>query len=263
MIKKLFFNLKWRLFQKLSLLPSKRQSSISDLFLWRVDKDWDTYFDLVSVPNLINPNGKSKLTYVKIYIFNSIGNLIVERKIELLALRKVLLNIRDLLGEVQGYGTFAVFHDTSCADLHLNKSYIAERGYLSFAYKHSTVRSYVHGNYDALALVDDKKIEFLGNKFIWKRKYNLQYIFSLEKKHEVILIGTCKRPIKYEVQLIDLATGELIDRKKFSLSTATVFIYKVLQKSAKLGRVVILSHSIMARPLVLNYQNQGVNIFHG
>jgi len=40
-----------------------------------------------------------------------------------------------------------------------------------------------------------------------------------------------------------------------------VFIYKPPQMSLRLGRVIIQSRSIMARPLVLSYQNQGVNIF--
>lgn len=264
MLKKLLFNIRWRLFQKLSLLPSSEDAAISDLFLWRVDENWGTYFDLVSIPNLINHNSESVLSCATIHIFNSTGNHILKKRIELSGTRRVLLDIKDLLGkEDNSYGTFCIFHDTACDGLRAFKSHIAERGYLSFSYQKSNIRSYVHGNFDAVALVEGKKIEFLGNQFIWNRKYNLQCILNLEKKYEVILIGTCAKPIKYEIQLFDIESGILLDKKEIKLAPAEVFIYKSPKKSLKYARVIITSHSIMARPIVLNYQNRGVNIFHG
>jgi len=169
-------------FSKVIIATLSKEIFYKRSFLWRVDGDWDTYFDLVSVPNLINPNRKSVVTYATICIFNSDGRLIVERKIELLTSRKVLLNMADLLGdEPQGFGTFAIFHDASCVDLGLTKSYIAERGYLSFAYRHSSIRSYVHGNYDALALIDEKKSNFSAINLYGKENIIFNIYLTLKR----------------------------------------------------------------------------------
>ena len=54
----------WVLGQELTKKPVNKQSVISDLFVWRCNKDWDTYFELIDIAALFGNDSQHYIDIV-------------------------------------------------------------------------------------------------------------------------------------------------------------------------------------------------------
>ncbi len=74
------------------------------------------------------------------------------------------------------YGTFSIFHSHTPKEVTELGSFLTERGYVSYCYKGAPLRSYVHGNLDAIAQYLDGKMQLLGARSFYHENtvYNIR-----------------------------------------------------------------------------------------
>lgn len=252
----------WNWRQPLTVVPKNLNGVVSDLFIWRASNEWETYFELLDVVSLFEDS--QSLNFVDIKIFNKSGFEVLQKKITLNKNSRQLINISNLISEEWGnVGTFAVFHSKNPTVVKELGSNIAERGYVSYTHKNSLIRSYVHGNLDAVTKMDDGKIELLGGASFLQRKYNLQYKFSNDAVHEIALVNPTNKQKKITFQVVSFEKGKVVDSKLIQLKPAACEIFKIKTGELDGVRLIIKSRLVMARPLIFSTKNFNLNVFHG
>ena len=83
----------WVLAQPLTKKPNNPQSLISDLFVWRFNQDWNTYFELLDLASLFGDEGQHQ---VDIVFFDNNGENFHQKSIELSGLYRQVLDISDI-----------------------------------------------------------------------------------------------------------------------------------------------------------------------
>jgi len=248
----------WVLAQPLTKKPNNPQSLISDLFVWRFNQDWNTYFELLDLASLFGDEGQHQ---VDIVFFDNNGENFHQKSIELSSLYRQVLDISKVLSTLKqlpsDYGTFCVFHKKIPNSVLKLQSFIAERGYVSYQYKNAPLRSYVHGNLDA---IDDSLALLSGSSFL-SRKYNLQYLLEMGKAYEIALVNASSKNKKVEFKVIDF--NDSIWMEKFiTLKPKQLFILSV-KDFPNPSQLIIKSKIIMARPVVFCFDNDKMDVFHG
>jgi len=248
----------WVLGQELTKKPVNKQSVISDLFVWRCNKDWDTYFELIDIAALF---GNDSQHYIEIVFFDEIGSEFYRELIELDMLCRQVLNISDLLSKLDNipcdYGTFAIFHKQTPSRVSEIASFVAERGYLSYQYKKAPLRSYVHGNLDA---IDDTLTPLSGSSFL-NRKYNLQYLLNPNNGYEIALVNTSSSDKKVNFEIASFG-HEVQVKKSVTLKSKQIFLLSI-DNLVTLSRLIIQSKMIMARPVLFSFHEDKIDVFHG
>ena len=248
----------WMLGQRLTNKPINPHSVISDLFVWRCSQDWDTYFELIDVAALF---GNDKQHYIDIVFFDEIGNEFYRQLIELNGLCRQVLNISNILSTLDNvlgdYGTFAVFHQQTPDSVSEMGSFIAERGYVSYQYKNASLRSYVHGNLDA---IDDTLMTLGGSSFL-KRQYSLQYLMEMKKTYEIVLINISSKSKKIKFKIIGTDNRVRI-KESAILKSKQVYVFPIKDLLGT-SRLIIESKMIMARPVVFCFSDGNMDVFHG
>jgi len=248
----------WVLGQRLTKKPTSAQSVISDLFIWRCSQDWNTYFELLDIACIF---GDHEQHQIEIIFFNDIGIEFYRQSIKLNGLDRQILDISDTLSalaELPGdYGTFAVFHQKIPIGVSKIKSFLAERGYVSYQYKNASLRSYMHGNLDAI----DNTLKLLGGSSFISRRYNLQYLLEPNKYYEIALVNASlsKKIVELNVVSFD---GEALTRERIALKSGQVFILTI-KSLPSYSRLIVRSKMIMARPTVFCFNNYKIDVFHG
>jgi hypothetical protein len=252
----------WIVGQRLVRVPKNVNSSVSDLFIWACDDNWNTFFDLIDIYSLF----EDEPGHIFVHIYDKNGLLLTKDHIQLDVHNKTKLDISTLLPEKSGnYGTFCIFHSRSPGSFVQHSSFIAERGYTGYKYKSSTLLAYVHGNHDAIAFNRmDKTTELLGSSSIFKRKYNLQYL--LEYGHKYYLGVVNNSPVDQQIKLSVLNSKDssiVMYYNEFNLKPKGVNFSKVELKKGQQGRASISSKLIMSRPVVFRIGGNNMDIFHG
>lgn len=256
--------LRWRIFQPLTLIPKNKDSSISDLFPWVINEDWETFFDLAPIIKLFPACKSMYVEKILIIVFDKNGLQITSKSYELASIQRTTIKISEFFEtRIRDYGTFAVFHLERPEFIKEIGSYITERGYVSFLYKSNKIRTYVHGNMDSVAQLQNGGIQYLGNASIWRRAYHLQYLFEKSSRAQIILVNTYKKRLKYCMKLLNSNTWSEISVETISIPSGGIVMYSIPQDLTITVYLVIESQAIMARPVVVDYQTQGINIFHG
>jgi len=248
----------WVLGQRLTKKPASDQSVISDLFIWRCSQDWNTYFELLDMASLF---GDHEQHQIDIIFFNDRGNEFHRQSIELSGLYRQVLDISDTLsalGELSGdYGTFAVFHQQIPSGVSEIKSFLSERGYVSYQYKNASLRSYMHGNLDAI----DNSLAPLGGSSLISRRYNLQYLLKPNKDYEIALVNASLPKKIVEFNVVSFS-GKAHIRERIVLKSRQVFVLPIKNLPSD-SRLIIRSKMIMARPAIFCFDNNKVDVFHG
>jgi hypothetical protein len=174
-------NIPLKVFRK----PSYSNSVTSDLFPIRNDTFWETEFEFLNIPGLIN--GESSKDHIaKIAFFNNKGLLLGFKNIEMSGVSRKTLNINELLtGDFTTASTFAVFHDNEAQGIDLDRSFLAERGYTGYKFRDAPVKGYVHGNLDAVSY-SSGRVEKLGNYGPLKKTYSVQHLLTGPSEYEFI-----------------------------------------------------------------------------
>jgi hypothetical protein len=155
------------------------------------------------------------------------------------------------------YGTFCVFHKQIPESVTELQSFIADRGYVSYQYKNGPLRSYIHGNLDAI----DNTMASLGGDSFFNRRYNLQYLMEPNKNYEIALVNSTSsnKKVKLEVLSFD---GKVQLQENAVLNPKQVFVMPVKNLPFH-GRLIIASRIIMARPVIFSIYNDKIDVFHG
>jgi hypothetical protein len=64
-------------------------------------------------------------------------------------------------------------------------------------------------------------------------------------------------------KLVSINGGRILRSQSFKLTPGGVYALTFQSEITELARVIIVSHIIMARPLVFNIQNFKMDVFHG
>lgn len=239
---------------------------ISDLFVWRSDGDWETYFDLMNIHNIITPLESNDTARTAIlFLYNRLGECLCKTHFDLPKIGPRLINVSELVKQysTDDMGTFAVFHMSPTSELAVKLgASITDRGYVSYRYKSGALRRYVHGNLDAVALVNPQSIEYLMSNSFFKKEYRLQVLMERNKRYQVAFVNASSIPQKIQLNSYDFFQRKSFPVKKFDLLPGGSSLIDVTPESNQY--LVIKSHLIMARPLVFEYHNESnVDPYHG
>ena len=254
---------KYSLEPRLTKIPPKG-CSVSDIFIWRNDEDWKTYFDLMNVAFLIQPF-KSHRSRAILRFYNSQGDEIHKHLHEFNESPLDFLDLSQILrGIAFTFGTFTVSHLFALSDIELGDAFIAERGYVSYLYKNSNIRGYVHGNLDAIAYDKKGKPKFLMGTSLYNRSFNLQYEFDHENTYQIALVNPSKLNQKIAVNQVDVM-GNVFCKLVVNVNPLGVGMVNLnpIALYSERYRVIIKSRLAMARPVVIRYSNGMMDIFHG
>jgi hypothetical protein len=254
----------WVIKQPLTYRPETDGLPVSDLFVWRNSEDWETFFELIDIGGLFGNLQDTGVKHVRLFFFDRNGEFFQEEKVPLALNQRGTINLSSMLANARdSFGTFCVFHPDAPSNVSEFGSFIAERGYLSYRYKKSPLKSFVHGNLDAVSLRPNGGIQQLGSTSFRKREYRLQYMLAAENAYEIGVVNTSASIQKISCVIIADADGKTLhtETKMVPSKGAQVFPVQLAQPQA--ARVVIRSRLVMARPLVFCFRDQKMDVFHG
>lgn len=252
----------WNYRQPLTRLPVVQGATVSDLFIWRNSTDWETHFEMIDMPSLFIREGGADQHQAQILFFDKYGNNLLETTVALTPNRRKTLALSEIIHkEIGELGTFCVFHSNTPKVLCDMGSHLAERGYTSYRYKCAPLRSYVHGNLDAIARLPEQGLQLLGGKSVLARQYCLQYCLEAPDTYELAIVNPTTSEQKITCRSISLC-DTLLDSQEVVLTPRGSHIFRVVPKLEK-QRVVFTSHLIMARPLIFKISGQKIDVLHG
>ena len=224
---------------------------------------WNTYFELLNVPTLISPDFINTSYEVLFVFFDENGakkGEIIKNNIgacrETIDIKKMALSVG-----IKRNGTFAVFHLRNIKFVMKEGGYLTERGYVGYNNGKIKMKSYVHGNFDSVALREDRSLICLGGSFLKKVEYRLQHELNGPALYEMCFTNNTAKKRTLCVQYFDqenkLETTELI-----ILSKGIKWFKKNVKKQEK-GRIIVLSRLNLARPIVFRNHQEIFDVFHG
>lgn len=233
----------------LTAIPKDPDAVISDLFPYRIEQDWNTYFELLNIPALLEPNNCKERNSVNFIFFDVKGNRIFEFNLANEGIFRNTISIKDVLNKagIFSNGTFACFHTGSPDWVKANSGFLAERGYSGYQNKMiSLTRSYVHGNLDAIAKDKTGELSMLGTTHWKKRQYHLQYELTGPALYELAFVNTSKSKQKLIIDLISTENGNLLSSEVIDVPSKGVDWWKrpfdfwrcsILSINIELGRM--------------------------
>lgn len=263
-ILKKFSRAKWTVLQPLVIQPKNKSVPVSDLFIWRRGINWETFFELTDMVGMYDEdNFHPLLRSVEIVFFDFNGKEISRNIIPAPLHKRELVNISEMVPEHKGeYGTFCVLHQTSPEHIIGLKGNLSERGYVSYAYMHSILRAYVHGNLNAICKTSNGNFQKLGGSSFLRREYRLQYEIIKDNEYEVALVNSSNSAKSIELILISTDNGFVVNSYFKSIPSGGSYVFHIKPELNGL-RVVIRSRLVMARPLVFVFNNRKMTVFHG
>ena len=243
-------------------VPKSKFDVISDLFPLRIENNWNSYFELLNIPQLIDPNIKSKLkNNIQFIFFNSDGAKVGSHKITLNGELKTTINLKNICNNQGIYldGTFAVFHTNLIENIAAKGSFMTERGYIGYENKSlGPIKGYVHGNFDAISM--GKKTSLLGKTSFLNKRYNIQYEFEDNATYELFWVNPSKKSVN--LKIIDLSNSDKKNIIKIKPGGLKSYIYKSLSNKKRTS-LIIESKLNLARPIIFKYMGTSFDVCHG
>ena len=248
----------WILGQPLTKKPKKSGDPVSELFVWRNSPDWNTYFELIDIASLFEEKLPPRLAIF--VFFNADGTKFHEEEIELSALKRITFDLSLYVSKSKdSIGTFCVFHETPDIVKQLG-AFITDRGYVSYRYKKSLIRCFVHGNFDATSYSPDGTLKMLGVTSLLRREYRLQYEFRFEN-YEIVLVNSTSSEQIVSLNIVHVSDIQSASTFTVKLKPREVNVFPIKNVNGK--RAIITSRIVMARPYVFCYRNHQMTVFHG
>ena len=256
------FSKKWISITK---IPKYNCEIVSDLFPYRIENSWNTFFELLNYKKLLYPNTNTNEGYaIEIRFFDKKGTFLNKYLVENYRDIKTTLNIKYLLNSlnINSDGTFAVFHQIFPNWLQSKKSFLAERGYIGYENKNfGPIKSFVHGNLDAISQTIDKKETLLGNSSFTNKKYQLQHEFSFKFSYELFWSNPTNNVIKLEIFENTIKNNKVTI---LQIPSRGIKSYRINPNDKKLNaKVIVKSKLYIARPLIFKYMSSSFDVFHG
>lgn len=251
----------WTFRQPLTHAPSSARASVSDLFVWRHSPQWHTHFELIDICGLFETGDAPR--EARIFLFDQLGRQCGETRVPVPANTRRTFDLSELTARCGGeMGTFCVFHDTPPAVAEWG-SFLAERGYVSYRYRDAPLRSYAHGNLDAVALNPDRGIQALGSGSFRAREYRLQHALTGPAVYEFALVNPTDHAQRVSCRIQSAHGAARVEALQATLAPLGCHVFRVEVDASRPARAVIESHLVMARPLVFRIQNGSADVFHG
>lgn len=253
----------WTYRQPITRVPAQKAVPISDLFVWRNSEEWETFFELYNIPALLEGETTGKQS-IQLTLFNQDGGLLGNHVLTVDDGKRVTISLRNFLGTQSGEcGTFAVFHLSYPDSIASLGCFVAERGYVSYKFKNAPLRSYVHGNLDAITLLDEGKFELLGADSLFKREFRLQYLNQDVSSSEFFLVNPTRQTRLVECSFHSAEDGRPLGAREIQLPSGGFRCVDQEFNSDGPVYISIKSKLVMARPLVFTFQNSKMDVFHG
>lgn len=227
----------------ISFAHLQKNASVSDGFIWRVDKDFTTKFNFADLLPLFTNSDDNKII---LEFFDHLHQPIKTITLEKLAdVSQEIVIDSNLLGTT-GHGSFYIYHSS--------KSTLEEpitfsnRCYVGYSYK-KNLYSNVHGNtYVKSKGINNDRVEgnMIQSSGIRKYQYTLQNSFKGFDKTELVFVNPHNYRIKME-----------LNNKKHTLSP-----YEVKVINLKDNLATIKGQSYFLRPIVFNYINSHLDVYH-
>ena len=230
---------------KINLEKNKSNSSLSDAFLWRYDKNFNTIFKFTDLLDLFYEDKSNK---IKIIFFDNKNNKIKEiDNLDIKGKRELLIN-DGLLNDKEGYGTFYIFHNSQT----LKNISVRNSCYTGYSYK-KNLFSFVHGNLPAKYSNIDNSTEnenniIFTNSIFDNQKYFVQNDFSSYDRVEVFIVNSSKDILRFA-----------INEKKYVLNYNHCKIIELHD----ISKIIISSNSFLLRPIIFSYKGNMVDVQHG
>ena len=139
---RLFF---WKIGQPLTRIPTCPNATVSDLFIWRNTENLTTYFELLSLPFILDEIFPTPI-FATLVIFNRHGEFLSEETIQLMPTLRQTISLSDYLPDNCGsYGTFSIFHPCELRTFDLYDSFfydIPKSTHESFIYESKNYLGY-------------------------------------------------------------------------------------------------------------------------
>jgi len=220
-------------------------SSVSDAFCWRTDNDYTTTFKFSDLMRLFYDIDNS---HAEIIFFDKNYNLIKKINYKNLDISNELNINRSFLNNIEDYGTFYIFHKSNKK---VEENFIiSNRCYLGFSYKNN-LKSFVHGNTLASyqnIYSDDIKNDIVKTTYLFEQNYRVQNYFDDMTKTELFFANPTNKKIKFSV-----------NDTKYTLSVGCSIIINL----NSLKTVNIISNCSFLRPIIFNYRNEFIDVYHG
>lgn len=254
----------WLYRQPLTHRPRQAGDAVSDLFVWRRSRDWETSFELIDVASLFDPEPGRPANTCTLCLFDSQGRVVGRHSYELESGRRRTIDIGTLLPVDAGeFGTFSVFHSQTPEAVTALGSFIAERGYVSYRYRQAPLRSYVHGNLDAISLGKGSGFQLLGAGSLLRREYRMQHVLVGAGCYELAVVNPSARAQGFVVRARAADDGRLVQSHDARLPPGGSHVFPVRLEDGQDAKVVLESRLVMARPLVFSLHGQAMDVFHG
>lgn len=254
----------WLFRQPLTLVPSNPEMTVSDLFIWRKGNNWQTYFDLINLNALVSADldEKARSGSAEFLLMDMNGKLLSRQEVGFGDTYHQLVDISALVtdGNVD-HGTFCVFHPHSPVAVREAGSFLTERGYSSYRYRNAILRSYIHGNLDAVAALRAGPLQYLGGTSVLRRQYCLQHQLRPEFAYEIGLVNPSHSVQGIELMLLN-EKGKKVYANTTNIPAGGCHLAK-LPALAFSTQLVIKSRLVMARPVVFKINALSMDVFHG
>lgn len=238
---------------------------ISDLFVLRVEEEWETYFECLQFQSLLNAEVNEHTNRVHFVFYNQKGDYIDEKQVKVEATLKTTLDVNKIaagLG-IEKDGLFAVFHPYKENYLNKFNSYLAERGYVGYANKkRGSIKGFVHGNLDAIAKCHyNSGYQLLGNYSFLEKEFFLQHDLNPANTYELYLVNPTNKTQRFLILEKNKKDQNTI---RFSLPPRGSYKYvRTVDKGEKKDNIIIKSKLYLARPVVFKIMPKAFDVFHG
>ena len=243
----------------------KGEAVISDLFVFRVEAGWETFFEYLQFHSLLNADENELSKSVRIIFYNQKGISICEREVKVKKALKTTLNINQIAKQLglEKDGLFAVFHPYNESWLNNHNSFLAERGYVGYANKSlGPIKGFVHGNLDAIAKFSrNEEYQLLGNYSFLDKEYLLQHTLDPGNIYELFLVNPTNRKQKFSI--LEKSAGANKTTTFFLPPRGTHKYVKTVEKKGIRTKIIIKSKLYLARPVVFKIMPTSFDVFHG
>lgn len=220
---------------------SEKGISYSDGFFWRLDDNFKT---IVRFSNIINFYFKKKSS-IQIYFYDNKNNFLNFINLNSDKIHEEIYITRDIVNNKK-FGVFYIFHKSN----EKIDSIIRNSCYVGFSYKKS-IFSFIHGNtFSTKTLMSSKSKEIKSGVMatsIFRKNYFIQNSFQ-NSRVEIMLQNSSNKTQeifinKYKAKLPQGHT-ELIGIKNDEI-------------------IQINSNCYLLRPIIFEYNNDYLNVYHG
>ena len=221
---------------------NKKNISTSDAFFWRTDSGYSTIFKFSDLLSLyLNENLKE----VEILFYDKFNNFLKSKTITNINLNNKLIIDSNFLNGLKDYGIFYIFHKSK----NQINSIIRNSCYTGYSYKNS-LPSFVHGNLvTSFKSFDGSFSEFgiMGASKFKKNRYMIQNYHNFDKTEIAIMNPT--------QNTLDIN----INNRKIILESCNSKILDIGEEKT----ISIISKCYLLRPLIFNYENNFIDVYHG